>query len=205
MTNIVYATSNPGKFAQVQKIFAHHGIKLVSPSDFAVKVEVEETGKSLEENAKLKAETYLKVLPNNCIVIGDDTGIEIDALDGEPGIRVRRWDGTHMSDEAIIDLCLSKLKDVKKTYRGAQFRTVLAVAMGAKETQYFDGIMRGEILETPKQERAEGMPFWPIFYLPKLHMTLGEFHTMPIDFQLNHPTHREKAVASALPYLLELI
>jgi XTP/dITP diphosphohydrolase len=205
MTSIVYATTNPGKFEMVKAIFNHHGSNITSLSNFNIRVNVDETGTSLEENARIKAETYAKLLPADSIVIGDDTGIEIDALGGEPGIKVRRWDGTQMSDEAIIDLCLSKLKDVKKPHRTAHFRTVLAVAIEGKETQYFEGIMHGEILETPKLERAEGMPFWPIFYLPDLKMTLGEFHAKPIKFQLDHPTHREKAVLSALPYLAKLI
>ena len=90
MSDIVYATTNPGKFAQVEKIFAHHGIKLKSPSDFGAKVDVDEVGTSLEENAKLKAQAYLKLLPEGTMIIGDDTGIEIDALGGAPGIKVQR-------------------------------------------------------------------------------------------------------------------
>lgn len=198
MTKIVFATTNPGKFAQVEKIFAHHDIKLMSPSDFGIKLEVEETGKTLEENALLKAEAYEKLLPPNTIVIGDDTGIEIDALGGEPGIRVRRWKGYKMTDEEIIEYCLERMKDVPVGERGAQFRTVLAVAQYDSPIQYFDGVLRGEILDQPQSLRSEGMPFWPIFYIPKLKMSLGEFHAMPIDFQLAHPTHRELAVLQFL-------
>jgi XTP/dITP diphosphohydrolase len=204
MTDIVYATSNPGKFAQVQKIFAHHGIKLMSPSDFGVQVEVEEIGQTLEENALLKAEAYEKILPPYTVVIGDDTGIEIDALGGEPGIRVRRWNGSHMEDEEIINYCLGKLSGVKLEDRGAQFRTVLAVVKKGYPVKYFEGIMRGLILEKPRDQREPGMPFWPIFFLPKLGMTLGEFHEAPMDFQMKHPTHREEAVLKVLPYLATL-
>jgi XTP/dITP diphosphohydrolase len=204
MQPIVFATTNPGKFSQVKNIFTHHGIDLESPLDFGLQLNVEETGPTLEANARLKAEAFAAQLPPDTIVIGDDTGIEIDALGGEPGIKVRRWNGTHMSDEAIIELCLSKLSGVKPGDRGAQFRTVLAVAKMGDPVHYFEGIMRGEILETPKVERAEGMPFWPIFYLPKLKMTLGEFHAMPMDFQLQNPTHRELAVLQVLPYLAKL-
>lgn len=198
MTNIVFATTNPGKLSMVRNIFTHHGMQLLSLSDYDVHLDVEETGSSLEENARIKAESYLKLLPKDSIVIADDTGVEIDALGGEPGIRVRRWDGTHMTDEAITSLCLNKLIGVKKSHRGAQFRTVLAVARTGNDPLYFEGITRGEILEVPRPERSEGLPFWPIFYLPELSMTLGEFHSMPIEFQLKHPTHREKAFLAAL-------
>lgn len=204
MSKIVFATTNPGKFAMVKEIFTHNGIELLSPLDFNVKVAVEETGTTLEQNAQLKAEGYLKVLPEDCIVIGDDTGIEIDALGGAPGIKVRRWKGYEMEDEEIITHCLGLLKDVPVGERGAQFRTVLAVASHGSPTKYFDGILRGEILEKPLSLRSKGMPFWPIFYIPELKMSLGEFHAMPVQFQIDHPTHRELAVLKLLPYLSTL-
>ena len=196
MTNIVYATGNQGKFAQVQKIFAHHKLKLTSPSDYGVKIDIDEIGSTLEENAKLKAEAYEPLLSPYSVVIGDDTGIEIDALGGEPGIRVRRWKGSYMEDEEIIEHCLRLLSGVPIEKRGAQFRTVLAIAKKGEPIKYFEGIMRGVILESATSQREVGMPFWPIFYLPKLGMTLGEFHKMPMDFQLSNPTHRELAVLS---------
>lgn len=205
MTDIVYATTNPGKLAMVQNIFAHHKLKLQSLADYNLKVDIDELGSSLEENAKLKAEGYLKYLPSDSIVIGDDTGVEIDALGGEPGIKVRRWKGYPMKDEEIIEYCLARMKDIPPGQRGIQFRTVLAVASAHGPTKYFDGILRGEILTAAQSLRSEGMPFWPIFYIPKLKMSLGEFHATPIKFQLTHPTHREQAIENALPHLMSMI
>lgn len=205
MSDIVYATTNPGKFAQVEKIFAHHSIKLKSPSDYGAKVDVDEVGTSLEENAKLKAEAYLQILPKGTMIIGDDTGIEIDALGGAPGIKVRRWKGSHMEDEEIIEYCLAKMSGVPYAKRGAQFRTVFAVANSTQPLKYFEGIMRGLILEKAEALREPGMPFWPLLYLPELKMSLGKFHlATSMDFQLKYPTHREKAVQEALPYLATL-
>lgn len=198
MTNIVYATTNPGKLEMVQNIFAHHKLKLQSLSDYKIQVDIDEVGSSLEENAKLKAEAYLKLLPSDTIVIADDTGVEIDALGGEPGIKVRRWKGYPMQDDEIIEYCLDRMKDIPPGQRGIQFRTVLAVASAHVPTKYFDGILRGEILTVAQSLRSEGMPFWPIFYIPKLKMSLGEFHAMPIEFQLQNPTHRELAVLKLL-------
>ncbi len=204
MPKLIYATTNPGKFAEVQKIMAHHGLSIASPAELEIELEVEEPGTTLEENARLKAEAYLDLVPAGTIIIGDDTGVEIDALGGEPGIKVRRWKGYKMSDEEIISYTIERLHGVPAKLRGAQFRTVLAMAQKGKSIKYFDGILRGKILSTPKPARREGMPFWPIFYLPELRMTLGEFHSQPMDFQLGHPTHREKAVLAALPYLRSL-
>jgi XTP/dITP diphosphohydrolase len=204
MPKLIYATTNPGKFAEVQKIMAHHGLSIVSPAQLGIELEVDEPGTTLEENARLKAEAYLDLVPSGTIIIGDDTGVEIDALGGEPGIKVRRWKGYKMSDEEIIEYCLARLAKVPSSQRGAQFRTVLAIAQNGRSIKYFDGILRGKILSAPKPARREGMPFWPIFYLPGLKMTLGEFHSQSIDFQLEHPTHRELAVEAALPYLRSL-
>lgn len=204
MTPIIYATTNPGKFAMVQNIFTHHGLQLHSLADYNLKVDIDEVGSSLEENARLKAEGYLKYLPADSIVIGDDTGIEIDSLGGEPGIKVRRWKGYKMTDEEIIEYCLLRMKDVPVEERSAQFRTVLAIATHDSPIKYFDGVLRGEILQQPQSLRSEGMPFWPIFYIPKLKMSLGEFHAMPIEYQLSHPTHRERAALECLPYLRSL-
>lgn len=201
MTKVVYATTNPGKYKMVKDIFDHHQLTLHSLSDFGIKLDIAETGSTLEENARLKAEGYLKYLGDDVVVIGDDTGVEIDALGGDPGIKVRRWKGYPMEDEDIIEHCLNLMQKIEPGRRGAQFRTVLAIASHSTPTKYFDGIMRGEILKKPQSLRSTGMPFWPIFYLPKLKISLGEFHAMPIQFQLQHPTHRELAVLSALPYL----
>ena len=204
MTNIVFATTNPGKFEMVQKICAHHGINIKNLVDFGIDIDVEEVGETLEENAKIKAEAYAKLLPPDCIVIADDTGVEIDALGGEPGIKVKRWKGYNMADEEIIQYCLERMKGVPVGERGAQFRTVLAVASRGSQVKYFDGILRGEILLEPLPARREGMPFWPIFFIPQLKMTLGQFHDQPIEFQVAHPTHRELAVIKLLPFLATL-
>ena len=198
MTNVVYATTNPGKLKEAQKIFAHHGLEIVGPGDMGISLDVEETGSSLAENARLKAEAYLDLLPKGTVVIGDDTGLEIDALGSEPGIKVRRWKGYKMADEEIIEYCLERLNGVPPKARGAQFHTVLAAAVRGQAVQYFDGVLRGTILAEPRRERQAGMPFWPIFYLPKLSMTLGEFHASPLAFQLSHPTHREQAFQNLL-------
>lgn len=204
MTAIIYATTNPGKFKEVKKIFAHHGINITALSDHGINIDVEETGSTLEENARLKAEAYLSLLPPDSIVVGDDTGIEIASLGGEPGTKVRRWMGYKMEDEEIIDYCLERMRDVPPGSRQAKFRTVLAVAKQGSPTKYFEGELRGEILLKPLTQREPGMPFWPLFYLPELNQTLGQFHAKPIAFQAAYPTHRELAVLKLLPYLATL-
>lgn len=202
---IVYATTNPGKLEEAKRIYAHHGLTVMGLNELGVEQDVEETGNILEENAAIKANAYLKLVPSGTIVVADDTGIEIDALGGEPGIKVRRWLGHKMTDEEIIEHCLRRMKNIPIGKRQARFRTVLAVTVGDSKIKYFDGILDGEILIEPKSARREGMPFWPLFYVPELKMTLGEFHASPLNFQMSHPTHREKALVATVSYLKSLV
>lgn len=118
---VLYATNNPGKVIEISKLLNHYGIKVVSPKDLGIDLDVSETGNSLEENSSLKAKAYL-LESNGRIVLSDDTGLEIDALNGEPGIHVRRWrDGkTKMTDEEIIQYCLQKMHGIPQEQRGAQ-------------------------------------------------------------------------------------
>ena len=204
MKQILYATTNPGKLAEVQTVLKHHSLDVIGPQDLGLTIDVEESGSTLEENARLKTKAYLQLVDRKNIVFADDTGLEIDALGGEPGITVRRWKGYKMSDEEIISYTLERLKDIPAGKRGAQFHTVIAVGYDSQPIKYFHGFFRGEILETPRPERIAGMPFFPLFYLPSLKTSLGEFHELPIAEQLKSPTHRELAVLSALPYLRQL-
>lgn len=204
---IVYATTNPGKFTEVNKLFLGLGFQIHAPREFGVAIEVEETGNTLEGNAILKAESYRDRLPPDSIILGDDTGVEIEALGGEPGIKVRRWKGYSMTDAEIIDYCLERLQNVPEGKRQAQFRTVIAVAYKGQKTQTFSGILPGRIVIEPHDFREEGLPFQPLFYATEYGKMIYEIHALPTDSKLaqNILTHRERAALAALPYLRQLI
>jgi XTP/dITP diphosphohydrolase len=201
---VVYATTNPGKFTEVSKLFGEHKISIHSPQEIGKVIEVEESGKTLEENAILKAESYRDILSDDCIVLGDDTGVEIQALGGEPGIKVRRWKGYKMSDQEIIEYCLERMKDVPEGKRQAQFRTVIAVAMKGTVTKVFSGILEGEIVTNPAPQRHEGFPFESLFYATKWQRIIGDIYKLPAGERDNFRTHRHSAVLAALPYLHQL-
>ena len=132
MKKLLYATNNPGKQEEVAKFLGHHDITVLSPNDFGINIDPNESGSSLEENAKIKSDSFLvEVDDPDVIVMADDTGVEIDALGGKPGIHVRRWKGYRMEDEEIIEYCINQMKDVKDGRRGAQFRTVLTIGTKA--------------------------------------------------------------------------
>lgn len=207
MSKLIYATTNPGKFSEVSNLFAGHGIVIHSPAEFGVELDVEESGDSLEANAILKAEAYLSVLPQSAIIVSDDTGLQIDALGGEPGIKVRRWKGYKMTDDEILSYALERLLGVPLSKRTAEFRTVFAVAQSGRQTKTFVGSLPGRILISPHPIRVPGLPFQPLFFSTDYNMMLYQIHDIPVAEKIsrNITTHRERAVTNALPYLATLM
>ncbi len=204
--SLVYATTNPGKLAEVAKLLSAHNIVVQSPADYDIHLEVDENGQTLEENAILKAESCRDALPKDIIVLGDDTGVEIDVLGGEPGIHVRRWKGYKMTDDEIIAYTLERLQGVRAGKRTAQFRTVIAAAKKGLMTKTFAGTLDGSIVVEPTSIRIDGFPFAPLFYATKYKLMLGDLHDMSIEEKLkqNIATHRERAIIASLPYLATL-
>lgn len=209
MRQLLYATSNPGKLMEVRKVLSDLGLDLLAPADLGLALDVPEEGRTLEENAHAKARAYLDVLAaqgrRDVVVLADDTGVEIDALDGEPGIHVRRWAGHTMTDEAIIALCMARLAGVPPSRRGAQFRTVIALGVPGGAIERFDGTLRGVIVEQPAPLRIPGFPFESIFYVPEWGYLLGEVHALPAEQKRAYLTHRERAVQRALPAIRRLL
>lgn len=208
MMPLLYATTNPGKVMEVSKHLAPYGIALISPAQAGLDIEVDETGSTLEENATLKAQAYLHHAPGR-VVMADDTGIEIDALGGEPGIHVRRWKDqqTPMSDAAIIDYCLQRMHGIPQGQRQAQCRTVIALGIPGGAIECFDGILRGDIMPYAAPLKYAGMPFETLFYISAWGKLLGDIHDLSPEEknQYGYFTHRERAIQNALPRLRELL
>jgi XTP/dITP diphosphohydrolase len=204
LTELVYATTNDGKVKEITKLLNHSGFQVTANGS----LEVEETGNTLEDNASLKVQAY-RSLPemDGKLILADDTGLQIDALDGMPGIHVRRWrDGkTKMGDEEIIRYCLEQLKGVPSAKRLAQFRTVLALGLPNGKIEVFDGTLKGRILEQASSIRVEGFPFESLFYFDKWGMLLGEAHKLPADKQGDRLNHRELALQKAVPRIRKLM
>ncbi len=203
---LLYATNNPGKIIEVTKLLDYNRIKVVSPADLNIKLEVPESGNSLEENATLKTVAYL-VVSGGRLVLADDTGLEIDALGGEPGIHVRRWrDGqTEMKDEEIIAYCLRRMEGIPFNQRGARFRTVLILGRSNGKTEIYDGTLKGKILEKADDLRIKGFPFESLFYVPEWQMLLGKAHQLGAEEKGDRLNHRERALQKAIPRIRELL
>ena len=132
-TQLLIATGNPGKMREYASLLQRIPFELVSLRDLGITHEVEETGRTFEENAWLKASEYAAI--SGLLTLADDSGLEVDALSGEPGVRSARYGGdTCDSDEDRVELLLKNMKDVPREERGARFRCVIAIVLpeGAK-------------------------------------------------------------------------
>ncbi len=189
MKEIIIASGNKGKIKEAQEILKQY--KIIPMKELGVEVEVEEDSDTFEGNAKKKAETIAKAIGKMCIA--DDSGIEIDYLNGFPGVRTKRWfDGTDRERNLAI---IEKLKGVQKENRKVKFVTAIAMSNG-KNTVAKIETMQGYIAQSPKGENGFG--FDEIFELEN-GKTLAELS----DIEKNKISSRKKALEGIKKYLDE--
>ncbi|MDQ7192190.1 non-canonical purine NTP pyrophosphatase [Staphylococcus felis] len=182
MKDIVIASSNKGKINDFKVIFADYNV--IGINELLEDFDVEETGVTFEENARLKSEAAAKVL--NKTVIADDSGLEITALNGAPGVYSARYAGIHKSDEDNIDKVLHELND--KTDRDARFVCVISMTTAQGETHTFRGTVEGEI--TLSRIGENGFGYDPIFYVPEMKKTMAQL----TPEEKSEISHRRKAI-----------
>jgi XTP/dITP diphosphohydrolase len=205
--NVFFATNNPGKITDA-KIFAQEvGVKLLTPENLQLKLNVDETGDTYEANALLKAEAFKRALNDpKMIVIADDGGIEIPTLNNEPGVHSRRWKGYSMTDQEIIDYCLERLQGKTGAERDGSFITVLAVLAPGKQPHYFRGVMKCHITEQPIEGKIiEGFPFRSLMYIPEIDKMIYDLHGTTIAERSGFMTHREKALQEAFAWIADSV
>ncbi|MEH7248818.1 XTP/dITP diphosphatase [Neobacillus niacini] len=186
MKEVIIATKNPGKAKEFEHIFAPRGIKVRTLLDYPEIADVEETGKTFEENAILKAEAVSLAL--NKMVIGDDSGLIVDALEGRPGIYSARYAGEPKSDQKNLEKVLGELKGIPEENRTARFYCALAVALPGKETITVAGTCEGRILE--EQRGTNGFGYDPVFYVPEKGYAMAELSSD----EKNKISHRANAL-----------
>ena len=197
MKEIFIATNNKGKAKDFEALFHPLGIEVKTLADLPEAIDVEETGVTFEENAILKAEEIAKRF--NTFVIADDSGLEVDALNGEPGVYSARYAGEAKDDEANIDKVLTQLENVPTQERTARFRCVLAVAAPGIETVTIDGSCEGLI--TTERIGTEGFGYDPIFYVPKYERTMAQMTAE----EKGKISHRGQAIKKLRPQLAPLL
>ncbi|MBO9130534.1 XTP/dITP diphosphatase [Bacillus sp. 165] len=188
MKTVVIATKNLGKVREFASLFEKYELQVKSLHDFPYIEEIEETGTTFEENAILKAESLCKQLEE--IVIADDSGLIVDALNGKPGVRSARFAGEQKDDQANIQKVLEELKDVDKAKRTARFYCALAVAFPEedKKTVIVNGTCEGKIIDQPRGENGFG--YDPIFYIEEMKNTMAEL----TKEEKNKISHRARAL-----------
>jgi len=193
---ILVATGNQHKAKEIRAILADERFELLTLSDFPELEEVVEDGRTLEENAVKKA--LSAALGTKLWTIADDTGLEVEALDGRPGVFSARFAGPDCDFAANCRKLLDELDGVPRPKRGARFRTVVALSAPEGTVRIVEGRLDGEISESPAGENGFG--YDPVFFLPDLGKTLAELS----DEEKNRVSHRGRAIAAAVPLLKEL-
>ena len=183
------ATRNAGKLRELADLLAVTPFDLVSLVDVGIDDEVEETGETFEQNAALKAETYSRL--SGLPTLADDSGLEVDALEGEPGVRSARYAGPNASDDDRIAFLIRKLDNVPEDTWSARFRCVVAVAWLDRPTELYPGACEGMIV---RQARGDsGFGYDPVFYVPMLGKTMAELTSE----EKNRISHRSVAARKA--------
>lgn len=193
MNSIVVASTNAHKIKEIAAILKPYGWEVKSLLDFPYLPDVRETGATFEENAILKATTIAKVL--NQPVLADDSGIEVDALNGMPGVLSARWAGSQKDDRANLNLLLSQLADVPAERRTARYVCVAAYASPAGETQTARGEWEGVV--GFELAGSNGFGYDPIFYLPQLGKSVAELSAA----QKDEKSHRHIAFNALVPII----
>ncbi|MFD2681505.1 XTP/dITP diphosphatase [Bacillus seohaeanensis] len=170
MKRVIIATKNRGKAKEFQQMFSPFGFEVLTLLDMPEIEDVEETGTTFEENAILKAEEVANRL--NTLVIADDSGLAVDALEGRPGVYSARYAGEQKNDEANIDKVLTALDGIEMEKRTAQFYCVLAIAGPNHNTKTVTGSCEGIILT--ERRGTNGFGYDPIFYVPSFKKTMAE-------------------------------
>ena len=193
---LLLATGNQGKIREYRSLLREVPFELVTPADVQISGSVEEAGKSLEENARLKATTLAN--KSQLLTLADDSGLEVDALGGEPGPLSARYAGENATDQDRVNYLLSKLKGVPWEKRTACFCCVIALATPDGKVELCGGECRGIIAFEPRGE--QGFGYDPVFYFPELGKTLAE---LPLAIK-NQVSHRGQAARKAAQMLAEL-
>ena len=160
MKTLVLATGNPGKIKECEAFLGSAGFTVLGLDALTDQTPVEETGETFEANARLKAEGYSLRTPH--LVLADDSGLEVDALGGAPGVLSARYGGLGLTDperSAAVVAALAGIPDDKRT---ARFRCVLALAQAGQTLATFDGVVEGTILHAPRG--GHGFGYDPIFF-----------------------------------------
>jgi XTP/dITP diphosphohydrolase len=195
-TDLLLASQNPGKVAEMKELVAGLLFRVVSPTDLRIRDAPEETGQSFIENAILKARHYAR--RSGRLTVADDSGLSVDALDGGPGLYSSRFGGEGASDADRNRLLLDKLSGVPPEGRGARFTSAVAVARGDDLLFQTVASVEGRIADAPRG--PNGFGYDPLFFYPPFGRTFGEV----APDEKARVSHRGQAFARLREFLIGL-
>ncbi len=190
---IILATQNQGKVRELRELLVDEDIEVLSLLDIPDWEDVEENGVTFAENAALKAREAVR--RTGLIALADDSGLEVDALDGAPGVYSARYAGEPKDDERNIDKLLHLLEMVPENKRTARFRCALVMATPFGEEYLTEGAVEGHILT--QRRGSDGFGYDPVFYLPEFAETMAELTLT----EKNTLSHRAQAFRKVIPML----
>lgn len=192
MRTLIFATNNQHKIDEIKKVIGEQ-FNIITLQEAGINIDIPEPHDTLEANATEKSTTIYSITKLDCF--SEDTGLEVEALNGEPGVRSARYGGDGKNFQANIDLLLNNLEN--RTNRKARFRTVISLLMDGKEF-FFEGICEGEIIQ--QQSGNKGFGYDPVFIPLGSSKTFAE---MSMD-EKNVFSHRRKATDLLLQFLAEI-
>jgi len=203
MKKLLIATKNPGKLFEFATFFSGLPLKVVSLKDVGITENVEEDGTTYEENSQKKARFYAK--KSGLPAVSDDGGIEVDGLDGKPGVYSKRYfgkNGKEPTDEEIIAEMTKLIAALPESKRGATFRTVVTLGLPDGTVYSVTDFVRG-VLRKPKLKLLKGYPYRSFFFLPELNKYYHESELTESELTLYN--HRYKAVEQLKPIIKKIV
>jgi len=194
---ILIATNNPGKLEELRALLLPTGWTPLHPAGIGLALDVPETGSSYVENATLKARAFAAAA--NLLALADDSGLEVDALGGRPGVHSARYGGPGTPPHEQIRMLLNELEGVPDERRGARFRSVVVIAAPDERTWQSEGAIEGRVAREPHGHNGFG--YDPIFFLPERGRTLAEL----TEAEKRAISHRALAMQGALQQLDRLL
>jgi XTP/dITP diphosphohydrolase len=196
MQRLLIATNNKGKVAEIKALLESLGLSLLTPAELGLVLEIPEDGLTYAENASKKALAFSQA--SGMIALGDDSGLEVDVLEGQPGLHSHRFcplPGATDADRRTF--LLEKLNGYRRPWT-ARFRATVAVALPSGKVYLATGQCEGEII--PEELGTNGFGYDPIFFIPELGRTMAELEM----HEKNRLSHRARAVQNAIPIIKEV-
>jgi XTP/dITP diphosphohydrolase len=196
MRNVLITTNNIGKVDEIKALLGGLDLMLFTPADLGLTLEVVEDGQSYAENAAKKALAFAQA--SRLVALGDDSGLEVDVLGGQPGLHSHRfYPIPNATDADRRKYLLERLEGKPRPWK-ARFRATIAIASPSGEVKLATGECEGEII--PEEHGSNGFGYDPIFFIPEIGLTMAELEMG----EKNRLSHRARAIQDAIPILKEI-